>query len=358
MVDSRRRAISWTGIGRYVAALHRHLPAALGEERPAFVSGGGLHVIRDGTATPKDVMKRTRKVLWEQVALPFWLSRHRPSFLHLPWYEGPLTPQCPLIVTIHDLDTLIHPTRYSVLFRAYYNELLLRYARLATRILVCSETTARDVDEHLQAGSKTVVIPQGIDPEFRTPDSDRGRALLRELGVPTNKPVVVSGAGTGIRKNLPILGTALERLALGNLAVTLVLTQTSRIPESLAPAALAGLGVVPAGVLSTSDLAALYAVSDISLCPSLYEGFGFAVLESMAAGCPVICSNSGSHPEIAGGAALLFDPRNAGELADHIRVLLGDRGLASRLRTEGYLRAKAFDWRLTIERTAQAYRAA
>src|SRR5437763_1509309 len=63
-VDSRRRAITWTGIGRYVGALHRYLPEVLGDESPTFLSGGGLHVIRDGETKPNDVLSRTRKVLW------------------------------------------------------------------------------------------------------------------------------------------------------------------------------------------------------------------------------------------------------------------------------------------------------
>ncbi len=355
-VDSRRSAIPWTGIGRYVAALYSRLPDALGEQSPSFLSGGGLRVVRDGIARTQDVKTRTRKVLWEQVALPAWLARHRPSFIHLPWHEGPWTPRCPLIVTIHDIDTLLHPTRYSLAFRAYYNELLIRYARLAKRVLVVSETTARDVDEHLLAGSKTVVIPQGIDSDFWTPNSARGLALLSQLGVPKDRPVLLSAAGTGIRKNLSILGAALKALALEGFAATLVVTQTSRLPDNLEAAVQSGIRVVPAGILSTSDLAALYAVCDVSLCPSIYEGFGFALVESMAAGCPVICSSSGSHPEIAGGAAILFDPGNADELASHIRSLLADASLASKLRLKGRDRAKLYDWRVTIERTIAVYK--
>jgi hypothetical protein len=137
-IDSRRRAIPWTGIGRYVAALSRSLPDALGDQSPALLSGGGLRVVRGGLPRKEDLTTRIRKVIWEQVALPAWLSKHRPSFIHLPWFEGPWTPPCPLILTIHDLDTLLHPSRYSLPFRAYYNELLLRYARLATKILVVS----------------------------------------------------------------------------------------------------------------------------------------------------------------------------------------------------------------------------
>jgi len=152
------------------------------------------------------------------------------------------------------------------------------------------------------------------------------------------------------------LGAALKALALEGFAATLVVTQTSRLPDNLEAAVQSGIRVVPAGILSTSDLAALYAVCDVSLCPSIYEGFGFALVESMAAGCPVICSSSGSHPEIAGGAAILFDPGNADELASHIRSLLADASLASKLRLKGRDRAKLYDWRVTIERTIAVYK--
>jgi glycosyltransferase involved in cell wall biosynthesis len=78
----------------------------------------------------------------------------------------------------------------------------------------------------------------------------------------------------------------------------------------------------------------------------------------MAAGCPVICSDSGSHAEIAGGAAILFDPRNPDDLAEKVRAFLTDAALATKLKLQGLERAQAFTWHTTIERTAAAYMAA
>jgi len=110
--------------------------------------------------------------------------------------------------------------------------------------------------------------------------------------------------------------------------------------------------------VSDEQLEGLWALARAFIYPSLYEGFGLPVLEAMARGVPVACSDASSLPEVAGDAALLFDPHRPAQIAAAIRRLLTDAGMRERLGELGRLRASAFTWersaRLTLETYARA----
>ncbi|WP_337314260.1 glycosyltransferase family 1 protein [Candidatus Aeolococcus gillhamiae] len=327
----------------------------MGSDCPSFICGSGLTVRETGSPVVRDLMQRRRKLLFEQIALPRWASLRRPSFLHIPWYEGPWRAACPLIINVHDLDTLLHPHRYSPHFRLYYNGLLRQYARSARAILVLSENTAEDVVRHLRPTVRPDIIPLGPADEFRRADRSLGRALLKELGVSDSLPVAVSASGVGLRKNLGTLGRALEVVHAAGVELALVVTQTDRIPEALKPAANAGVPIIAAGFLERQDVANLLAAAEVSICPSFYEGFGLAVIESMAAGCPVIASKAGSHPEVVGDAAVLFETEEPSDLAACIRAILSDSNLAASLRSRGRERASGYSWDEAVRRTIEVY---
>ena len=110
--------------------------------------------------------------------------------------------------------------------------------------------------------------------------------------------------------------------------------------------------------LGRDDLDGLYAIATAFVFPSLYEGFGLPVLEAMRHGVPVACSDRSSLPEVAGDAALLFDPENVDALTGVLRRLLGDEALRDRLRDAGRERAGLFTWEATAAATADVYRRA
>ena len=105
------------------------------------------------------------------------------------------------------------------------------------------------------------------------------------------------------------------------------------------------------GHVSEQELVLLYGGSSLMVYPSLYEGFGLPILEAMACGCPVICSNTSSMPEVAGGAAELVAPEDDLALAEAIDKVMGDRELQQRLVNAGLIRARQFDWNETARRT-------
>jgi glycosyltransferase involved in cell wall biosynthesis len=107
--------------------------------------------------------------------------------------------------------------------------------------------------------------------------------------------------------------------------------------------------------LSPEELEGLWALTDVFVYPSLYEGFGLPVLEAMARGVPVACANVSSLPEVAGDAALLFDPGSQREIAAAIERLLTDQALIARLRTVGHERTLKFTWERTARATLESY---
>jgi glycosyltransferase involved in cell wall biosynthesis len=112
------------------------------------------------------------------------------------------------------------------------------------------------------------------------------------------------------------------------------------------------------GWVSDAELEGLYALAALFVLPSLYEGFGLPVLEAMARGVPVACSDRGSLREVAGGAALVFDPERPDDIARAIAQVLGDREQADRLRAAGREQAARFTWERSAQLTLDAYRRA
>jgi alpha-1,3-rhamnosyl/mannosyltransferase len=109
------------------------------------------------------------------------------------------------------------------------------------------------------------------------------------------------------------------------------------------------------GYVADTLLPGLYGAADVCLYPSLYEGFGLPVLEALSCGCPVICSNTSSLPEVAGNAAILLPPNDEGIWAERIGELLLSADMRTQMGRAGLAQAAHFDWKTTAERTLGVY---
>ncbi len=109
------------------------------------------------------------------------------------------------------------------------------------------------------------------------------------------------------------------------------------------------------GYVPNKELPAIYSMAEMFLYPSLRESFGIPMLEAMACGVPVICSNTSSMPEVAGDAAILVDPTNAAEIAASVKKLLSDEGLRSSLVKAGFKRVEKFTWKANAQKTLEIY---
>ena len=160
-------------------------------------------------------------------------------------------------------------------------------------------------------------------------------------------------------KNLPSLVEAMAsvRSRVPDAVLVVPANPTPLQAELEAQARTLGIGgaVVFPGWVSAADLEGLYAAAACFAFPSYREGFGLPVLEAMRRGVPVACSNASAVPEVAGDAALLFDPHDSKAIADAVTRILDDPMLARDLAVRGRARAGLFSWRRTAEETLASY---
>jgi glycosyltransferase involved in cell wall biosynthesis len=231
-------------------------------------------------------------------------------------------------------------------------------ARRATRLVAISEATRRDLVELVAADPARIdVVPSGpgIAPVAApTPEAEL-RARL-QLG---SAPVVLSVSAKRPHKNLARLIRAVAG-SRARPAPVLVVPGYANPHEEELRALAASLGVTDrvrfTGWTSDADLEGLYAAATLMAFPSLAEGFGLPVLEAMRRGVPVACSNATSLPEVAGDAALLFDPESEEAMREAIDRLLGDAALRGELAERGRSQAAGFSWERTARGTVASYR--
>jgi glycosyltransferase involved in cell wall biosynthesis len=296
---------------------------------------------------------------------------HHADVIHTT-YAAPFSRSTASVVTVHDVSFLRHPEWFTLRDRVVLNTGVRTSVRRAARVLVPSGHAREEVCALLRVPpDRVLVTPEGVDGRFtpgnvqasdprqRERDADR---LLSRLGV--SRPYVLALGNLQPRKNLARLVEAWALLCRGleDADYRLVVAGGFRGRRDDAPARAvsAGIGdrVVFPGPIPQADLPRLYANASVFVFPSLYEGFGLPVLEAMACGTPVACSNVTSLPEVAGGAAALFDPEDPREIAGVLGALLDDPGLRADLRARGLTRAASAKWRTCAELTADAYDAA
>jgi glycosyltransferase involved in cell wall biosynthesis len=279
-----------------------------------------------------------RDLGWYLAALPAKAKRDGVDVLHCPTQRAPVRSSVPLVVTFHDLAVLRHPETFNRWTRAYSRRVLPRVVRAATRVIAVSEFTRRELQELLDVPDEKVhVIPNAVGPPF----SAEGEAAAGDyvLAVSTLEP----------RKNLPRLVEAYRRADLNGL------------PLLVAGAAgwggvrVEGDGVRWLGEVQDDALARLYRGARAVAYVSLYEGFGLPVLEAMACGAPVVAARAGALEEVAGGAAVLVDPRDPDAIAAGLSEAIERHDELAPL---GIARARAFDWGKVARQTLAVYREA
>jgi len=296
-------------------------------------------------AAPRNSAQGVQGHVWEQSVLPMRVGR---SLLWSPCNTGPLAVRNQ-VVTIHDCAFYDHPEGFTRRFATWYRWLVPRLARRIRHIITISRFSRDRLLEYCQLPpSKVTVIPQGVDPDFRPLEPHIVAETRRILGLPENYVLFVGSLAP--RKNLARLLEAWRLVSPLHPEMSLVLVGA---PNHVFRDA--GLHELPAsvhvaGYVAEEHLPAVYAGAQVSVFPSLYEGFGLPVLEAMACGTPVMTSNVTSMPEVAGDAALLVDPYSEESMADGLSRLLADSVLRQQLSERGLQRARTFTW----DRTAAA----
>jgi glycosyltransferase involved in cell wall biosynthesis len=273
----------------------------------------------------------------------------RLDVLHAPATVGPpLAPGVATVSTLYDLIWLHEGDAWGTARAQRSTRALFTLcARRADRVLTSSEASKRDIVATLKVDPDRVdVALLGVRAPPATPPA--------ELDLPDG-PIVLSVAQRRPYKNLLALVRALPEIG----GATLVLAGSPNPHDAALRALAAELGVAGRVRLldhvSDAELEALYRAATCFALPSLMEGFGLPVLEAMARGVPVACSDRWALPEVAGDAALLFDPADQAAVTGALRRLLREPELRRDLAVRGAARARAFTWRRTAEATLGAF---
>lgn len=350
-----------TGIFRYAADISRALVERADDDLTYTL------FYRRGEAPPLPPGPHARLVATpvrqERLAMQLWfpLARQRLGLdaIHYPAFPPPLLQQRGMIASIHDLTAFRYPETMTAAGRRYWRPMLGHAARVARPVLVPTRSTRTDVITLAGAAPERVAVtPYAADAAFAVAPPLPYLAQLRaRWSLPEHFLLAVGTLEP--RKNLVTLFAALERLR-GRLRPEPLLVVVGREGwgQNGTRELLQSLGerVRFTGHIDDADLRGLYHLASAFVYPSLYEGFGFPILEAFLARCPVISTTSSSIPEVAGDAALLVDPHDAAALAEAIAAVWSDAALAERLRGAGAAQAVRFTWDRCAAATVAAYR--
>jgi glycosyltransferase involved in cell wall biosynthesis len=313
---------------------------------------GGVRIV----PVPVAGRSRMRRVLAEQTLLPGAARRARVELLHNLFTTAPARPGVPQVTTILDVIYRRYPDTHAGILKYGMALLVPLAARRSRRIVTISESAKADIVRFLG------VPPEQVDVTYPGPaleaSSPKPEAALREeLGLGT-APIVLTVSAKRPHKNLERLFDAFLRARSEPPPVLVVPGYETFYEDTLRRRAddLGGSERIRfAGWVDDDVLDGLYRAATCLVFPSLAEGFGLPVLDALVRGTPVACSNASSLPEVAGDAALYFDPTDTDAIAEALDRLLGDEKLRERLRAAGPAQAAKFSWARAAQGTLRAY---
>jgi glycosyltransferase involved in cell wall biosynthesis len=353
------------GLGRYAGCLAQELVSRRPGRLALFYNGGRHSRL---PAELEEVPARCVRAGYKPWRMAVWLGhlagvgfdRLVPGaeLFHATEHLLPPLHGIPTVLTVHDMIFRLYPQHQKPLNYWYLNATMPLYCRRADAIITVSESSRRDLVAHYRVDADKVhVIYEAAGPEFLCVEEERASEVRQKLGLPERYLVHVGTIEP--RKNLTRLVDALQSLSDEGLSVPLVVVGSRGWLYDDFFGHLAGLGIRGSvffpGYVAASDLPLVYAAATASITPSVYEGFGLPVLEAMACGTPVACSKISSLPEVAGDAALTFDPLDVRAIADSIRALWTDPLLRAELRERGLRQAARFSWARAAEETWAVY---
>ncbi|MBL7063999.1 MAG: glycosyltransferase family 4 protein [Anaerolineae bacterium] len=388
-IDYTSAARQRAGIGRYTRELVAALLAFVGQDGilphkyVLFAATGGLprahwqreidrlHAIRNSQFAIRNFPLSDEWLarLWHRARLPIPVEAitgpldifYSPDFVLPPTRRRTRT-----LLTVHDLSFLHYPEAFVPKLRRYLERVVPRSIARADLVLADSEATQADIISLLGVSpDKVQVLYSGVHPRFRPqPEPGEAERIRARYGL-DQRPYVFSVGTVQPRKNYVRLIHAFNQLTtqltnqptnhptnqptnqLTNHPPTQLLIAGGRgwlYQDIFAEAEKYSDRVRILGFVDEADLPALYRHAALFAFPSLYEGFGLPVLEAMACGIPVVCSDVSSLPEVAGDAALLVDPLDTGALAQAMARVLEDADLCRGMIARGLAQATRFTW--------------
>jgi len=337
-----------TGISNYATNLFPYLktlePTLLAAQKyPEF----NCYPVPENLTPAQGSRGHFNRLLWTQLQLPKIYGQLKSQLLFSPIPEAPLYSNCRYIVMVHDLIPIRFPNKFSPL-TAYFRYYVPPVLEQAQHIICNSQSTARDITDFYH------ISPAKVTPILLAHDANHFRPHKVEM---KQRPYFLYLGRQDPYKNLHRLITAFAKLPnCEDYELWLVGAVDKRYTPQL-QLQVAQLGIIPQvkflNYVPYRDLPQIINQATALVFPSLWEGFGFPVLEAMACGTPVITSNLSSLPEVAGDAAILINPYSIGEITEAMDVIATDIQICDRLSLAGINRAKQFSWSKTGEATTE-----
>lgn len=350
-IDGRAFTSPAAGIRRYAEGLTTALAAQT--DVAVTVIGGRPRSLPAGVAHQPEAWHPPGNPGWVLVGLPRSARRAGVDVLHALAYTAPFRAAMPVVLTVHDVSYARHPEWYpherDHIRRLYYR----LSAQRAATIITPSQFSASEIQAAYGiTADRIAVVPMGVEKAFGV----SGATAAVSLPDSVREPFALHVGDVHARRNPDVVLRALAALERrGGPAIPLVLAGVDHgemaALSSLAPGRVVALGPVSEAVLQT-----LYRRAVVLVYPSRYEGFGFPLIEAMAAGLPVVASRAASLPEVAGDAALLVEPEDADAWAGALSRLLTEPGLRDGMVRRGLARAEQFTWARTARLTMDVYR--
>jgi len=355
------------GIARYAESLARALLTYHGQEHKF-----SLFYNRDRQVKPlaglEGIPTRTIYAGYKPWRMAVWLGQlagigfnrllsdaelfHATEHLLMPLRD------IPTVLTVHDLIYHLFPAYHKRLNYWYLNVAMPLFVRRADALITISESSKRDlVRIYHVPEEKITVIYEAASPNFGPVPTEHVAEVKARYGLPERYLLALGTIEP--RKNLIRLVEALRSLRQKDRALSLVIVGRTgwlyqgffqHLEKLDVPKAVLLSGYVP-----DADLPAVISGAAAYVLASFYEGFGLPILEAMACGTPVVCSNTSSMPELGGDAACYFDPYNTESMVAAIATVLEDGNLRAEMRERGLAQAARFSWQRTAKETLAVY---
>lgn len=357
-LDAHWLGARMTGNETYTLGLLRGL-AQLGSSHQYDIFVSNLGVVPSDLASVRKFRWHVLRSNWPPLRVPMVLplmAKHLGAeILHTNYIAPPYVP-CPSVVTVYDVSFAFFPHYFSCRLRWILSTLVPFSVKRAAKVITCSNHTKKDMIKlYSLPASKIDVIYGAVGKDFRDSlEKETIQSVRRKYGL--SAPYILAVGNIEPRKNIR---RVIEAYALlrgrGQVTHRLAVVGQARLgaPEIRSLVHEKGLedSVAFTGYVPAVDLPYIYAGADLFIFVSLYEGFGLPVLEAMACGTPVICSNTSSLPEVAGDSALMVNPYDVEQIASAMEHVLRNHELRETLRQKGLVRASCFSWEETARRT-------
>lgn len=374
-IDARMYRSSVAGIGRYSQNLIKNL-LELDHENEYVLFMTKIDAEEYYSKNPKAKIRNSKIVIIEiphysiaeQTKLGKIIEKENLDLMHFLNFNHPVNYKGKFVATIHDLTLLFYPDtakKTSFLKKSAFKYVMKKTCQDAEKIIVDAENTKKDILKVFKINPEKikVIYLAADDKIFAEVNKDNIEKIKQQYAISTFRhatPVLLYVGQFRPHKNIPSLISAFNILRKEMDCKLVILGKPDpkhqRFFDLLNESEYKKDIILP-GFVSNEELASWYKIADLFVFPSLYEGFGLPGLEAMAAGTPVVASNTSSLPEVYQNAAIYFDPLKPEDIAGKIKEILGDDKLRQELISKGKLLLRNYSWQKTAIETLKVYEA-